>query len=340
MNKTNTKTVEIFCGTGGVGKTTLSCARAIYLSEKQKKVIIITLDPSQRLKDFLDIKESQIGLVKQINPYLHAQVIRPENLLLNSNLELQSENRILNSLLGPYGGMNEIYGLLEVHKHYVSKQYDCIILDTAPGRHFIDFVESAQKIRLFFENSFLIFFHQLKSQIHLLKKTPLQVVISKIMESGVKKLMLQLEKVTGINFVQDFIDTIDILYVNREKFLRALELQPLLSNSSFSNWFLVSAADYDVQDSKINLENFHHKAKKFFHEDSYFILNRTQAKMWKDIPTLTGIWQDIRNKLLEQEHLNGEDARKSFKNVLTFSLLDNLHIDAQLRSLVSEWESF
>lgn len=333
------KSLEIFCGTGGVGKTTLSTARAMYLASQKRKVLIITLDPSERLKDFLHIREEEIGMVKEVSPYLYAQVIKPENLLSKTHLNIQNENRILNTLLGPYGGMNEIYGLLEVYHHYQQKSYDTIILDTAPGKHFLDFIESAKKIRLFFENSFLIFFHQLKSQLEQIqqKKTSFQKVISKIMETGVKKLMEQLEKVTGISFVQEFIETIDILYVHRETFLKALEMQSILTKKEISNWFLVTAADYDAQESA---DIFHQKAKSFFHQDSYFILNRAQEKIWQNITGLEEPWLSIRDRLLEQERLNILKARKTFENVLSFSLLDNVQIDAQLQSLMQEWRVY
>jgi anion-transporting ArsA/GET3 family ATPase len=42
--------LEIFCGTGGVGKTTLATSRANFLAKKNLKVLFITIDPSLRLK--------------------------------------------------------------------------------------------------------------------------------------------------------------------------------------------------------------------------------------------------------------------------------------------------
>ena len=43
---------EFYCGTGGVGKTTLSIARAFYLSSLKKKVLLISIDPARRAHDF------------------------------------------------------------------------------------------------------------------------------------------------------------------------------------------------------------------------------------------------------------------------------------------------
>ena len=44
-----TKSFEIFCGTGGVGKTTTSAALALKAAEQGLKTIVLTIDPAKRL---------------------------------------------------------------------------------------------------------------------------------------------------------------------------------------------------------------------------------------------------------------------------------------------------
>lgn len=48
-----TKSFEIFCETGGVGKTTLATSRALSLAD-QNRVLLVTIDPPKDLKTFWD----------------------------------------------------------------------------------------------------------------------------------------------------------------------------------------------------------------------------------------------------------------------------------------------
>ena len=59
-----TKSFEIFCGTGGVGKTTLATARALNLAQSGLRVLLVTIDPAKRLKDLLKLEASAIGEAK------------------------------------------------------------------------------------------------------------------------------------------------------------------------------------------------------------------------------------------------------------------------------------
>jgi anion-transporting ArsA/GET3 family ATPase len=60
------KKVEIFCGTGGVGKTTIATARALSLALQGKKVLLITIDPAKRLKQILKIEDNDDGKICNI----------------------------------------------------------------------------------------------------------------------------------------------------------------------------------------------------------------------------------------------------------------------------------
>ena len=132
------KALEIFCGTGGVGKTTLATSRALYLGSQGKKVLLITIDPAKRLKQILSIKDQNAGKIETISSTLFtgfegkdftisALLMSPKETLRKILNVEEVENNVLNILTRPHGGMNEILSLVEVQFHINNGHYDTII---------------------------------------------------------------------------------------------------------------------------------------------------------------------------------------------------------------------
>ncbi len=96
--------------------------------------------------------------------------------------------------------------------------YDIIVLDTPPGGHFLDFLESAHKIKAFFNQSFVEIFNSLGKGDGKAKKGAR--FMTRVVSSGVKKLLGYLSKVTGASFVDDFIDAVFAIYQSKGRFSR------------------------------------------------------------------------------------------------------------------------
>ncbi len=104
-----TKSFEIFCGTGGVGKTTLATARALNLAQAGSRVLLVTIDPARRLKDLLGLKGDAVGEVTPVEISgikLHALLMSPEKTIQRMSVKYNTpdlaDNKIIKILSKPW----------------------------------------------------------------------------------------------------------------------------------------------------------------------------------------------------------------------------------------------
>ncbi len=329
--------VEIFCGTGGVGKTTISVSRGIDLALKGKKVLLITIDPAKRLKQVLSLDDDNKGLEQRVDlrnfsdsvneGELYGQLLSPKKTF--SRILGQNDNDIISTLTKPYGGMSEISAVLELDHQLKSNKYDHIILDTPPGQHFLDFLNSAKKINSFFDKNFAEIFKYVRNE-----KKPGRL-ISKILSSGIDKLLSLLETVTGKGFVNEFIEAIHILYQKRDKFLNAINVEKTLLDPSLSTWYLVSSVDQikgrDAQGLLMSI-------KEFRKENTFLIINRSWAEYLDSWNTSDQTLNNFKEKIFSQEN-NVKQTANSFNiSFYEFPEIFDSSPKGQVQSLVKQWD--
>jgi anion-transporting ArsA/GET3 family ATPase len=211
--------------------------------------------------------------------------------------------------------MNEIMSIIEVQRQLEKNQYDTIILDTPPGKHFIDFLESSEKIKNFFDKSFLEIFEYLGKSVHG-KSGKSKNIFGLMISTGVKKLLSYLEDVTGADFVREFIDAILALYRSRDAFLHALDFQKELRNENFSNWFLVTSVEQQKLSEAQGLKD---QAEHFIHNDLFLVINKCLApylNSWNPAPKSPLV--NLKNGMQSREEILSDFASKNFRNVLKF----------------------
>ncbi len=341
----SSKPFEIFCGTGGVGKTTLATSRALFLAGQGKRILLITIDPAKRLKDLLGLKDEAIGEVTQVElegKKLSALLMSPEKTIgrmaASGNTPDLASNRIVQILSRPYGGMNEILSLVEVQMQFESGKYDTIVLDTPPGAHFLDFLEGIGKIRSFFDKSFVeIFAHIGQKSTKAGKRLFGMGIFNKVVSAGVKKLLSYLQNVTGAKFIEDFVEAVQIIYQSKASFLKGLSLQDKLSEKSMCNWFLVTSVEQGKAQEAVELKGH---ASHYIHEDHFLLLNKCLENVVKDWQPVEMNMIEVKKSLEEKESGLKKRLKESFLNILEFPEVVSLSPAEHLHFLTEKWKTY
>lgn len=343
----NAPKIEIFSGTGGVGKTTLATSRALYLAQSSKNVLLITIDPAKRLKEILGINDEDAGKVLTIDkPFdldikLDVELMSPHETIKRIASDSDSldvlNSRILKILTKPYGGLNEILALVELQLNLNKNQYDHIVLDTPPGSHFLDFLEGIDKIRDFFDQSFIDIFNYLDENKRSRLKTGRRM-ITMMISSGVKKLLDYLGKVTGAKFIEDFMNAIGAIYSTKDTFLKALNLQNEMKNPEFAKWYLATSVDQSKFAEALELKDL---AGEYFGKNATLLINKSlgeELNTWQCVEN--SVENKLKNSLIHKEEAITEGFKDKFGSIYKFKEIMQASPQDHVLELKKEWANF
>jgi anion-transporting ArsA/GET3 family ATPase len=167
------KQIIICCGSGGVGKTTVSAALGVQAALLGKKVLTLTVDPAKRLADSLGLSElgNQEARVPEErflrhgkNPTgsLHAMMLDTkrtfdeliERYAPNEDVARNiMHNQFYQHLSSAMTGSHEYLAMEKLYQIHLEGRYDLIVLDTPPTKHALDFLEAPNRVRAFFDRS-------------------------------------------------------------------------------------------------------------------------------------------------------------------------------------------
>ncbi|MBN1928221.1 MAG: TRC40/GET3/ArsA family transport-energizing ATPase [Chlorobiaceae bacterium] len=129
-----------FTGKGGVGKTSVSAATAVRLSEMGHRTLVLSTDPAHSLSDSFNL---QLGAEPtKIKENLHAIEVNPYVDLKENWHSVQKYYTRIFMAQGVSGvmademtilpGMEELFSLLRIKRYKSAGLYDALVLDTAP----------------------------------------------------------------------------------------------------------------------------------------------------------------------------------------------------------------
>ncbi|MDR2873647.1 MAG: arsenical pump-driving ATPase GET3 [Methanobrevibacter sp.] len=149
----NGRTSFIFVGgKGGVGKTSVSVATAIWTANHGKKTLIVSTDPAHSLSDSL---ETYVGSnPKLILPNLYAVEIDPEVAMAQQQEEIKNRKSVADSqqamgldlledqldLASAAPGADEAAAFELFLQVMTRNNYDVVVFDTAPTGHTLRFL--------------------------------------------------------------------------------------------------------------------------------------------------------------------------------------------------------
>ncbi len=145
---TDGKTTFVFVGgKGGVGKTSVSSATAIWMAKEGKKTLLVSTDPAHSLSDSL---EAHIGHSPTlIMPNLYAVEIDPEVAMEQQQSEIESKKSLASGdeamgldmlgdqldLASSAPGADEAAAFEVFLQVMTTNEYDVVVFDTAPTGH-------------------------------------------------------------------------------------------------------------------------------------------------------------------------------------------------------------
>jgi anion-transporting ArsA/GET3 family ATPase len=166
-----TREIAVFCGSGGVGKTSVAAASALGAATNLGgKVLVLTIDPARRLANALGL-EGFGNVEKPVpNDALKRAGLEPRGELWAAMLDTKRswddlvlrhapdeetayrilENRLYQNVTSRFVQSHDYIAMERLYDIHATGTYDLIIVDTPPTRNALDFLDAPARMAEFF----------------------------------------------------------------------------------------------------------------------------------------------------------------------------------------------
>jgi anion-transporting ArsA/GET3 family ATPase len=170
------KEIVVFCGSGGVGKTSIAAASALGVTTHLGgKVLVLTIDPARRLATALGL-EGLGNRAHRVEPeVLKAAGIDARGELWAAMLDTKQswddlvlrhapdeetayrilDNRLYTNLTARFVQSHDYIAMERLYEIHATGEFDLIVIDTPPTRNAIDFLDAPARMADFFGSRLL-----------------------------------------------------------------------------------------------------------------------------------------------------------------------------------------
>jgi anion-transporting ArsA/GET3 family ATPase len=156
--------VIVCCGSGGVGKTTVSAALALAAAQAGRRSCVVTVDPARRLADALGVRSlpnTPSEVPGDWPGHLHAVMLDAKGTFddlvqryarTGEQAKSIMSNRIYENLSGGLSGTQEYMAMEKLYELVHSGAFDVVVVDTPPTRNALDLLDAPRRLTRFLEN--------------------------------------------------------------------------------------------------------------------------------------------------------------------------------------------
>jgi anion-transporting ArsA/GET3 family ATPase len=155
------RSIVVCCGSGGVGKTTVSAAFALEAARRGRRACVVTIDPAKRLADALGLDVLANTAHRIEGPWpgeLWALMLDPKGTFDDLVQRYASSpeqaagilaNRLYRNLTGGLSGTQEYMAMEKLYELAEEDSFDLVVVDTPPTRNALDFLDAPRRLTRF-----------------------------------------------------------------------------------------------------------------------------------------------------------------------------------------------